>query len=40
MLKAECLTEANLEKDPDVFIIALGHVAKNKGVSALAKEQV
>lgn len=35
---AEYLTEAYLDEDPNVFIIALGHVARNKGISALAKE--
>ncbi len=35
---AEYLTEAYLDEDPNVFIIALGHVAKHKGISALARE--
>ena len=35
---AEYLTEAYLDEDPNVFIVALGHVAKNKGLSTLAKE--
>ena len=35
---AEYLTEAYLDEDPNVFIVALGHVAKHKGLSNLAKE--
>ena len=35
---AEFLSEAYLDDDPNVFIIALGHVAKHKGISTLAKE--
>ncbi|WP_067517573.1 addiction module antidote protein [Endozoicomonas ascidiicola] len=35
---AEFLSEAYLDEDPNVFIIALGHVAKYKGISNLAKE--
>ena len=35
---AEYLAEAYLDEDPNVFIIALGHVAKHKGISALAQE--
>ncbi len=35
---AEYLTEAYLDEDPSVFVIALGHVAKHKGISTLAKE--
>lgn len=35
---AEYLTEAYLDEDPNVFIVALGHVAKYKGISSLAKE--
>ena len=35
---ADFLSEAYLDDDPAVFIIALGHVAKHKGISNLAKE--
>ena len=35
---AEFLSEAYLDDDPNVFIIALGHVAKHRGISTLAKE--
>ena len=35
---AEFLSEAYLDDDPNVFIIALGHVAKHRGMSNLAKE--
>ncbi len=35
---AEFLSEAYLDDDPNVFIIALGHVARHKGMSTLAKE--
>ena len=30
---AEYLTEAYLDEDPNVFIVALGHVTKHKGLS-------
>ena len=32
------LTQAYKDDDPAVFIVALGHVAKHKGVAQLAKE--
>ena len=32
------LTAAYQDDDPAVFIVALGHVAKHKGVAQLAKE--
>lgn len=35
---AEYLTEAYLDEDPNVFIVALGHVAKHKGLTTLARE--
>ena len=35
---AEFLSEAYLDEDPNVFIIALGHVAKYKGIGDLAKK--
>jgi len=35
---ADYITEAYLDDDPAVFIVALGHVAKHKGVAQLAKE--
>ena len=35
---AEFLSEAYLDEDPNVFIIALGHVAKHKGIGKLAHE--
>lgn len=33
---ANFLTEAYEDKDPSVFILALGHVVRNKGVSKMA----
>ncbi|MGI9278230.1 MAG: addiction module antidote protein [Endozoicomonas sp.] len=35
---AEFLTEAYLDDDPAVFIIALGDVVKHKGVTELARQ--
>ena len=35
---AEFLSEAYLDDDLSVFIIALGHVTKHRGMSNLAKE--
>ena len=34
---AEYLTAALAEDDPDVFLAAVGHVAKARGMSAIAK---
>ena len=34
----EYLTNAFMDDDPDLFIIALGHVARHKGFANLAKE--
>jgi probable addiction module antidote protein len=35
---AEYLTAALEEDDPDIFLAAVGHVAKARGMSAIAKE--
>lgn len=35
---AEFLAEAYLDEDPNVFILALGHVAKHVGMSKIAAE--
>ena len=35
---ADYLTEAYQDDDPAVFIVALGHVARHKGVTRLARE--
>jgi len=35
---ADYLTDAYQDDNPAVFIVALGHVAKHKGLSQLAKE--
>ncbi len=35
---AEFLSDAYMDDDPNVFIIALGNVAKHKGIGNLAKE--
>lgn len=35
---ADFLTEAYNDKDPAVFILALGHVVRNKGVSKMAEQ--
>lgn len=35
---ADYLTDAYQDDDPAVFIVALGHVAKRKGLAQLAKE--
>ena len=35
---AQYLNDAYMDDDPDMFIIALGHVAKAKGVTQLAKD--
>jgi len=35
---ADYLTDAYQDDDPAVFIVALGHVAKNKGLAQLAKD--
>lgn len=37
-LIAEFLTAAMEDEDPEAFIAALGHVAKAKGMSAIANE--
>lgn len=34
----EYLTQAFLDEDPDMFIIALGHLAKHKGIAQLAED--
>ncbi len=34
----EYLTKAFMDEDPNMFIIALGHVAKHKGIARLAEE--
>jgi probable addiction module antidote protein len=34
----EYLTQAFMDEDPDMFIIALGHVARHKGIARLAEE--
>lgn len=33
---SDYLTQAFLDEDPEMFIIALGHVAKKKGIAQLA----
>ena len=35
---AEYLTAALEEDDPDIFLAAVGHVAKARGMSAIAKD--
>jgi len=35
---SEYLTEAYRDEDPAVFIVALGHVARHRGITKLAKE--
>ena len=35
---AEYLAEAFKDEEPTVFIVALGHVVKKKGISNIAKE--
>ncbi|WBA80932.1 addiction module antidote protein [Endozoicomonas sp. GU-1] len=35
---ADYLTEAYLDEDPQVFIIALGDVVKHKGVAEMARQ--
>lgn len=35
---AEYLSAALEEKDPNVFLLAIGHVAKARGMSAIAEE--
>ncbi|MDP1771768.1 addiction module antidote protein [Methylobacter tundripaludum] len=34
----EYLTQAFMDEDPDMFIIALGHIAKHKGIAQLASD--
>jgi probable addiction module antidote protein len=35
---SEYLTEAYRDEDPAVFIVALGHVARHRGIAKLAEE--
>ena len=35
---SEYLNNAFMDDDPEIFIIALGHVAKHKGIAKLSKE--
>ena len=35
---SEYLTEAYRDEDPAVFIVALGHVARHRGIARLAEE--
>ena len=35
---AEYLTQAFTDEDPGMFIVALGHVAKHRGIAKLAEE--
>ena len=35
---SEFLTEAYKDEDPAVFIVALGHVARHRGIAKLAEE--
>ena len=34
----EYLTQAFMDEDPDMFIIALGHVARHRGIAQLAND--
>ena len=35
---SEYLTQSFMDEDPDMFIIALGHIAKHKGIAQLASD--